>query len=230
VGLAAKVRLTDVAFKNRDVAAGKKMLAALVRDFGDLPMIRLMAGERAMMVQDYADAAAHYDKLLALLPTNMPKETLATIYFGGGAAHERAGHAERAEDLLRQSLALQPANAQVLNYLGYMWVEQGKNLDEALVMLRKALAMAPQDGAVVDSVGWAYYMRGDYSRALIYLERAVDMEPDDAAVAEHLGDVYGKLGKVADAKRMWRQALELNTAAESPDDKLVGRVKKKLAQ
>lgn len=229
VGLAAQVRLTDVAFKRKKDAEGVRRMRALVRDYPNVAAVRLMAGGWAAARQDWAEAVRNDEALLALLPADTPKEARAAALFSTGAAYERLGVYDKAEARLRESLALAPANAQVMNYLGYMWVEHGKNLDEAMALLRQAQALAPQDGAIMDSVGWAYFVRGDTARALLYMERAAEMEPDDPTVAEHLGDVYAKLGRMEDAKRLWAQALELNVG-EAKDDALGARVEKKLKQ
>jgi tetratricopeptide (TPR) repeat protein len=46
----------------------------------------------------------------------------AKFYFNYGATAEQAGLYEKAADLLRKSIALDPVNsAEACNYLGYMW-------------------------------------------------------------------------------------------------------------
>ena len=49
----------------------------------------------------------------------------------------------------------------ILNYLGYSWVEQGKNLDRARRMIENAVRQMPQAGYIVDSLGWVQYRLGD---------------------------------------------------------------------
>ena len=48
----------------------------------------------------------------------------------------------------------------MLNYLGYSWVDQNINLDEAFEMLKHAVELRPDDGYIVDSLGWAHYRLG----------------------------------------------------------------------
>src|SRR5436305_5404882 len=61
----------------------------------------------------------------------------AKFYFNYGAAAEQAGLYEKAADLLRKSIELDPANAaEACNYLGYMWADHNMNLDEAEAMIR----------------------------------------------------------------------------------------------
>ena len=82
----------------------------------------------------------------------------------------------------------------MLNYLGYSWVDKGRNLDEALAMIKTAVDLRPNDGYIVDSLGWAYYRLGRYDEAVTQLERAVELQPDDSVINDHLGDASGGSG------------------------------------
>ncbi len=44
----------------------------------------------------------------------------------------------------KRALEIYPDQPLVLNYLGYSWVDQGINLDEAFRMLRKAVDLRPR--------------------------------------------------------------------------------------
>lgn len=114
-----------------------------------------------------------------------------------------------AEAELKRAVEIAPEEPVVLNYLGYSWVERGKNLDEAFTLIEKAVALRPQSGAIIDSLGWAHYQRGDYAAALPHLEKAASLEPADPTVTDHLGDVYWRLGREVEARFQWRRALEL---------------------
>ena len=69
---------------------------------------------------------------------------------------------DQAEAQFRKALAIDPQNAAVLNYLGYMLADQGQKLPEALQMIRQAVELDPQNGAYLDSLGWAYFKTGQY--------------------------------------------------------------------
>ena len=65
-------------------------------------------------------------------------------------------------DEMKKAIALNPKNAQALNYLGYTYAESGQNLDEAESLIKRALTVEPEDGFYVDSLGWVYYQKGEY--------------------------------------------------------------------
>ncbi len=126
-----------------------------------------------------------------------------------GAAQERLEQREKAAETFERLLALDPDHAPTLNYLGYMWVEEGRLLEQALRLIQRAVALTPDNGAYVDSLGWAFYKMGRYEDARIHLEWAARLVPRDPTIHEHLGDVYVALNALELAKNAYRRALSL---------------------
>ena len=160
----------------------------------------------------------------ALAEAQQSHEELLTaeFYFQYGAAAEQAGRIEKAAELIKRSIELDPANAaQAYNYLGYMWVDRGENRVEATELIKKALAMEPENGAFVDSLGWAQFKQGLFEEALKNLLRAADLvKPEDSVVLEHVGDAYHALGKTSEAFDYWKRALALDAENKGLADKL----------
>ena len=152
-----------------------------------------------------------YPEAIAVLTRALEVDPLSSqALYWLGAALERSGDRVQAAETFAELLEQNPRHAPTLNYLGYMWAEQGERLDEALGMVMSAVAQEPDNGAYVDSLGWAHYQRGDYVRARELLERAARLVPDDAVVSEHLGDVYAQLGEAERAIESYRRALQLD--------------------
>ncbi len=121
------------------------------------------------------------------------------------------------------------------NDLGYLYAEQGKNLEKAESMIRKAL-QGSEKREYLDSLGWVLFKRGKVREALSPLLRAAelmraDIEQDggspDATILEHLGDVYFQLHDRGRASDAWRQAAKAAEAAVPPDRRLA-EIRKKL--
>jgi tetratricopeptide (TPR) repeat protein len=146
------------------------------------------------------------------------------LYFSRGTALERLGRWPEAEADLKASLKQQPNEPELLNYLGYSWIDRGEHLEEALGMVQKAVAADPRSGAMVDSLGWAYYRLGDYKKAVEKLEQAVELEAGDPEINNHLGDAYWRVGRKDEAQFQWRRVLTLK-----PDDKIKASAETKLA-
>ena len=61
------------------------------------------------------------------------------IFYQRGIAYERLKEWPKAEPNFRKALELYPDQPQVMNYLGYSWVDMNMNLDEAMDLIRKAV-------------------------------------------------------------------------------------------
>ncbi len=121
--------------------------------------------------------------------------------------------------MLEQVLDEYPENVGALNDLGYLWVEQNKNLDRALRMIQQAVEADPDNEAYLDSLGWAYFQMGRFAEAVEELKKAVAAGGDepDGTIVEHLGDACEKAGQPDAARAAWQRAieqLEKNSEAE----------------
>jgi tetratricopeptide (TPR) repeat protein len=134
----------------------------------------------------------------------------------------------QAEELLEQVLDEYPENVGALNDLGYLWVEQNKNLERAVEMIREAVEGDPDNEAYRDSLGWAYYQMGRYADAVEELKKAVAAggEEPDGVILDHLGDAYDKLGEADKARETWQRAIQLLDKDQEPDK--VAKVRGKL--
>lgn len=130
------------------------------------------------------------------------------IYFQFGSIWERQKNFENAEREFRRSLKLSPDSAMTLNYLGYMFADQGIKLEEAVTLIQRALEIEPDNGAYLDSLGWAYFRLGNYGEAEKYLKSAAEKEGSDPTILEHLGDVYSKTNRMSEAVAQWKLAIE----------------------
>ena len=169
----------------------------------------------------YGEAIPYYDQALALVPK--PERRHWVYYYARGTSYERLKNWDAAEVDLQKALTLYPDQPLILNYLGYSWVDQGRNLKEGMAHIEKAVALKPDDGYIVDSLGWAHYMQGNFNDAVRYLERAVELKPDDPVLNDHLGDALWRVGREREARYQWDQALSLKP---EPDDEI--KIKKKL--
>jgi tetratricopeptide (TPR) repeat protein len=146
----------------------------------------------------------------------------ARFYFNYGATAEEAGLYEKAADLFRKSIAMDPASAaDACNYLGYMWVQQNTHLDEAEAMIKRALKSEPDNGAYLDSLGWLEFRQGKFEQALKDLLRAAkSMTRDDPVVFEHIGDTYLQLKRMPQALEAWQKALALDPQNKTLAEKI----------
>jgi tetratricopeptide (TPR) repeat protein len=178
-------------------------------------------GDAYRVADKNAQAAKAYTKAIALIGTPQKKDW--PILFARAVSEQGAKDLDASEADLKAALQLSPDEPEVLNYLGYTWVDRGRNLPQAVAMLEKARALSPYDGYITDSVGWAYFKLGRYGDAAKILEQAVLLVPGDATINEHYGDALWMDGRKLDAHFQWNHALAFNT---DPKDK--AKIQKKL--
>lgn len=229
--LATQLRTLEITFQQQPKRRTKLLedAEALAAAHPTVPATLHTLAALAQAQHTYPRAHAAYTQLLKTLTPEAPRALAEHLQFAQGAAAERMGNLAEAEQIFQTLLAQNPAHAQALNYLGYMWVQQRKNLPAAYAMLRRALLLAPNDGAITDSVGWAYFAKADYPTALTYLLKAAELEPDDPTIADHLGDTYAKLNQPDEARQQWQRALELLPANQpEPEPGFTRAVQRKL--
>ncbi|PYI93093.1 MAG: hypothetical protein DME97_07245 [Verrucomicrobia bacterium] len=146
----------------------------------------------------------------------------ARFYFDYGAAADQAALYDKAADLFRKSISLDPANsAEAYNYVAFMWAEHSMHLDEAEEMVGRALQFDPNNGAYLDTLGWIHYRKGKFEDALNELLRAAqNLTKPDPIVLEHIGDAYAKLNRVPQALDFWQKAIALSPENKSLAEKI----------
>jgi Flp pilus assembly protein TadD len=138
--------------------------------------------------------------------------------------YEQLGIDDKAEERFLAALTINPNDAFTLNYLGYWWADEGRNLSEAIKLIEKAVELRPESGYFVDSLGWVHYKLGNFAVAVELLEKATTLEPADPVIFDHLGDVYWRLDRYAEARHMWDFAIE-----QSDDPVLSDTIRTKLS-
>jgi len=174
-----------------------------------------------------AEAAARKAEALAVQPG---ENELAWLILG--AIFERQKQYDNAEEEFKKVIDVNPKNAMVLNYYGYMLADRGIRLEEARDLIQRALELEPFNGAYLDSLGWAYYKQNKLDQAELTLRKAVERESHDPTIREHLGDVLAKQGRMDLAVVEWEKSLNewhRSLPADLEEDK-VAEVEKKLSQ
>jgi len=165
-------------------------------------------GDTLRYDQRWAEAAEAYSGIIDRLDPARRNDW--RFFYVRAISYERAGEWDKAEPDFLKALELNPNHPDVLNYLGYSWVDRGENLDEALGMIERAVRLAPRNGYIVDSLGWAFYKLGRVDEAVTILEDAVGLLPADPEINDHLGDVYWTAGRQREAMFQWRIAIDMD--------------------
>ena len=213
----------------RDADRAVQLLTEARRRFPGVPEIVYYLAIAQREAKRNQQAVATFEEALHEAQLDQDDDVVnAKFYFNYGAAAEQAGLYEKAAELLRKSISLDPANsAQASNYLGYMWADHNMYLDEAESMIRHALESEPNNASYLDSLGWVEFRKGKFDQALTDLLRAAKTtERDDPVVFEHIGDTYLKLNRMPEALEAWQKALTLDPKNKNLAEKVEGTKKR----
>jgi tetratricopeptide (TPR) repeat protein len=205
-----------------NLEAALEVLHAQARTMPNQISVHLALADMLRGAERWPEAAAAYDAAVGLIP-QPPTSPYWTVYYSRAIAFERQKLWDQAEADFRQALVLEPEQPQVLNYLGYSYLERGENFEEALDMIERAVAQRPDSGYIIDSLAWGYFLAGRYAEAVDPMERASLLEPVDPTVTDHLGDVYWAVGRKLEANFQWRRALSFD-----PAEDVAVRIRRKL--
>ncbi|MBN9555218.1 MAG: tetratricopeptide repeat protein [Alphaproteobacteria bacterium] len=189
-------------------SAATEQLRTLAADFPGEAENWIALGDAYRGEEKYAAAIDAYDRAEKAL--GAPEKRDWPLFYARAMAESAVKNWEKAEADIKLALKLSPEQPELLNFLGYSWVDRNENIPEALTMLEKARQLRPYDGYIVDSVGWAYYRLGRYDDATRTLEAAVLLVPGDPTVNNHLGDALWKAGRRLEARYQWNHALTFN--------------------
>ena len=187
--------------------------------------IQMMLGDSLFQTKDYAKSVKSYQKAADFFQKTKNNVAAGQALLMMGSAYDNIGNLEKAEEKLLAALRVVPNNPEVLNYLGYLWLDARKNIDEAFEMVQKAAQIRPNDPNIMDSLALGYYLKKDYQKALELAEQSTDKLSYSSVAYAHLGDIYAALNRLQEARYQYRKALDL-TADITP--KLKSELEKKL--
>ncbi len=206
----AAVDETRLARNDAAIAELKKITVTAPKDVESW----IALGDAYRAAERYGPAVEAYDSAEKTLGTLTTKDW--SLLYARAMSQERLHRLDESEADIQAALKLSPEQPELLNYLGYSWVDRGRNIPEALGMLEKARSLRPYDGYIVDSVGWAYYKLGRWQDAANTLEQAVLLVPGDPTINDHLGDAFWRAGRHIEARFQWNHAI---TFSDSDTDK-----------
>tara|TARA_R110002096_G_scaffold67332_8_gene163364 strand:- start:22186 stop:23115 length:930 start_codon:yes stop_codon:yes gene_type:complete len=157
-----------------------------------------------------------FERLEIRVGQTNPTITNDSFYFSYGAAAERLKKYDLAEKNFRKAIERVPVTdpqraAMPMNYLGYMWLDLDKNLDEAGTFIVQANNLVPDSDAYADSLGWWHFKKKNYKAALRELLRADRLmgDAEDPVIYDHIAQTYFEMGQKEKAIEYLEKATKL---------------------
>ena len=184
--------------------------------------VKMTLGDHYRYQSDWEKAQAIYTQIIENEKYALDPNMWNTFY-RRGIAYERNKQMDLAEKDFVEALKLNNNQPDVLNYLGYSWIDSDKNMLKAKNMIELALEQKPDDAYFIDSLAWYYFKVSDFDQANSLLNYASQLAPSDPVINEHYGDTLWKIGKYIEARYQWNRALDLEPGIE-----LTNKIKVKL--
>lgn len=165
------------------------------------------------------DAAIREMKLITKMDLGQ-KYYLANLY-------DKDKKYKEAITLMMDVLEDHPENAQALNFIGYLMLENESDFDEAYALIKKAIEIEPNDAFIRDSLGWYFFKVGKFKKALVELKKAWNSEKKDVVISKHLAIVYQKLNNDLEAQKYFSEALK-NCKEESQKREILDVMEKRI--
>ncbi len=136
------------------------------------------------------------------------KRSAYDMYLEGCRLDEDEATFERAEEMYRKALELDPGLANALTNLGNVRFRRG-HPEEAEQYYRQALAIDADQPEAYYNLGFLFYERGDAAKAVPCFQRAVETDPAFADAHFNLAMALEDIGKHPAAKKHWQVYLQL---------------------
>jgi predicted Zn-dependent protease len=168
------------------------------------------AADGLMKSEQFAEAAAGYEKVLAAHPeSQVLRLSLSRAYYGNGDL-------EKAVGLLTEIHTAEPGNAAAAALLASILAEGGK-VAEARKLLEPLAAESLTDSTEIINVGLIFMNKNQAKDAFWYFDKAVKAAPAWPPAYYYRAQASLQLGKVDAGKADLKKVIEL--APESDDGK-----------
>jgi predicted O-linked N-acetylglucosamine transferase (SPINDLY family) len=131
-----------------------------------------------------------------------------------GQSHYQAGHTQRAVELYRGALELDPLNADILQTLA-LWLHRIGQGNEAILLLRKSITLDPNNPGRCLNLGEILIAHGDTTGAYEAFHRAIQLNPNSGEAYRRLAKLLQRLGRPHEAHAAALQSARLTP--QSPE-------------
>lgn len=167
----------------------------------------LDAGNKLFLEKKFVEAAAAYEKLLAVNPDAIIiNKNIGNCYF-------ELQKYDQAEQSYRKILEKEPANPEIIILIGNCFANRGEN-EKAMEWYGKVDFEKISDQMVLFNLGSSFYTQSKYQDALKYYKRAIEIQKDFLDAIYQLGLVYLAMGNNAEAISTFESYLKIGADSE----------------
>jgi len=189
-----------------------------------IPMISPLGCEAAVLkstiLKDTGNMAGALEVLNAAWESFPERADCSEVGYQLATELDNAGRRDEGLDVAMKLLEKNPHDPVALNFAGYVWADEGINLDKAYAMIREALEKRPEDPFILDSMAWVLFKMNRANEALGYMKKALEKLGSDPVIHEHMGDILKSLGKRDEALDYYIKSSILNNTRSGIHEKI----------
>ena len=122
--------------------------------------------------------------------------------------YHQAGQLEKAEDIYKEILKVNPNHSDSLHLSGIIAHQSGKN-DIAANLINRAIQTRPEESVFYLNLGSVYKAQGLLDQAILSYKKALELNPDYAEAYNNMGNAVKAQGKLDEAIWNYKKALQL---------------------
>jgi len=143
----------------------------------------------------HAEAIGWYERALAVDPRSVEAQSSLAISLAGrvldGLTDTAAADIQRAEELVKHTLAISPRNPRAHFAQGQVLRARGR-CEEAVPEYEMVIALNRNWVLAIAALGWCKFLTGSIDEAILLHEQAIGLSPRDPGI----GNWYGRIGRV----------------------------------
>ncbi len=173
--------------------------------FPEQPLLYLFDGYAKYQQKKYDAALKAFEMGRRFVVNN--DRLLGEFFSSIGDSQYKLNNFEDSDAAYEKALAINAANATVLNNYAYYLTLRRQKLDKAKEMSARSLELQPENPSFLDTYAWVHFKLGQYEQALEYILKALNTsDKPNATIIEHHGDILYKLGRREEAWKQWKEA------------------------
>jgi protein O-GlcNAc transferase len=122
--------------------------------------------------------------------------------------YHQSGQLEKAQEIYRKILEINPDHCDSLHLLGVIANQVGNN-DMAVELIGKAIEINSKEPIYYNNIGNAFKAQGNLKQAIFSYQKALLLKPDFAEALVSMGSIYNELGRPDEAISCFQKALQL---------------------
>jgi len=121
--------------------------------------------------------------------------------------YHQSGQLQKAEEIYRKILEINPDHSDSLHLLGVIANQAGNN-DMAVKLIGRAIEINPKEAIYYNNIGNAFIAQGNPEQGIISYQKALELKPDFAEALVSMGSAYNELGRPDEAISCFQKALQ----------------------